>query len=56
MTHRWYLGEGDGGDDGFISQRRKRKMKDGKGRDTVAREQWRGEGGEKKEKRDSTAD
>lgn len=32
MTHRWYLGEGDGGDDGgeFISQRRERKMKDGR--------------------------
>lgn len=24
MTHRWYLGEGDGGDE-FISQRRKKK-------------------------------
>lgn len=29
-------------------------MKDGKGRDTVARERLRGESGEKKEKRDSS--
>lgn len=55
MTHRWYLGEGDGGDDGgeFISQRRERKMKDGRAGvrgegGAVAREQQRGEGRGKK--------